>query len=40
MNVVPNFGNILENILDDDNEIVNKISDQDCLSFTDELHWN
>ena len=37
MFAVPNSGNILENLLDDDNEIVKVINEQDCLTFTDEL---
>ena len=31
---VPNSGNILENLLDDDNEIVKVINEQDCLTPT------
>ncbi len=34
---VPNSGNILENLLDDDNEIMKITNEQDCLTFTDEI---
>ena len=34
---MPNSGNILENLLDDDNEIMKITNEQDCLTFTDEI---